>query len=116
MNEDIRIMMGIYDTYNHDWLGDEFKDPSELTRHHIIKKEHNGDNCMSNYALLTRSSHMFLHFLEENYYKEYLYLNSKLLELNRSLKPPTIKYYEDIHRVIKSVKKRMKNKSRGMKR
>ena len=116
MNEDIRVMMKIYGTYDRDWLGDEFKDPKELTRHHIIKKEDNGENDIGNYALLTSHSHILLHFLEVNYNKEYNFLNSKFLELNRSLKPPTIEYYEDIRRVMRSVKKRMKNKSRGMKR
>ena len=51
-----------------------------------------------------------------NYNKEYNYLNSKFLELNRSLKPPTIEYYEDVHRIIKSVKKRIKNKSKSIRR
>ncbi len=116
MNEDIKLMMKIYGTYEYDWLGDPFNDPSELTRHHIVKKEKDGENGISNYALLTKKSHIFVHYLEENYNKEYNYLNSKFLELNRSLEPPTVEYYEDIHKVVKSVRKRIKNKSRSMRR
>ena len=116
MNEDVKIMMLVYGTYKYDWLGDEFTNPSQLTRHHIVKREKGGENGISNYALLTNKSHIFLHFLEDNYNKEYNYLNSKLLELNRSAKPPTSKYYEDIHRVIKSVRKRIKNSTKVMKR
>ena len=116
MNEDINFMIKIYGTYKYDWMGDEFKSPNDLTRHHIVKREDGGENGISNYALLTKSSHILIHYLEDNYNKEYNYLNSKFLELNRSLKPPTIEYYEDIHRVIKSVKKRIKNKKGIMKR
>ena len=116
MNEDIKLMIKIYGTNKYDWLGAEIKNLNELTRHHIVKKEDGGENGVSNYALLTNASHIFIHYLEDNYNKEYNYLNSKFLELNRSLKPPTIEYYEDVHRIIKSVKKRIKNKSKSIRR
>ena len=74
MNEDIKIMMEIYDTYQYDWLGDEFNSPSELTRHHIIKREDGGENGISNYALLTHSSHQFIHYLEENLHHKIILL------------------------------------------
>ena len=109
MNEDIRIMMEIYGTYQYDWLGDEFKSPKELTRHHIVKREYGGENGISNYALLTHSSHSFMHYLEDNFYKEYNYLNTMFLELNRSVNPPSSEYYEEVHRVVKRIKKIMKN-------
>ena len=116
MNEDIRIMIEIYDTHDIDWMGDIIRDPSDLTRHHIVKREDGGENGISNYALLTNLSHTLLHYLEDNYNKEYNYLNSKFLELNRSLSPPTTEYYEDVHKVLKSVKKRIKNGNRSLKR
>ena len=53
MNDDIKEMMNIYNTFEIDWMGDKINSPSDLTRHHIIKKEHNGDNSIDNYALLT---------------------------------------------------------------
>ena len=109
MNEDIRIMMELYNTYEVDWMVDSFTNPSKLTRHHIVKRENGGVNDISNYALLTKESHMLLHYLEDNYNKEYNYLNEKFLELNRSLMPPTIEYYQDVKKILKSVKKRIKN-------
>ena len=69
MNEDIELMMDIYETYEVDWMGDSFSDPSQLTRHHIIKRERGGENGVSNYALLTQKSHILLHYLEKYYYQ-----------------------------------------------
>ena len=113
MNNDIEYMLQIYGTYEYDWLGDEIKNLSDLTRHHIVKKEDGGENGISNYALLTKKSHEFMNYLEENYYKEYLYLNKLFLDLNRSVAPPTSAYYEEVHKIVKRVRKDMKNKNRG---
>lgn len=112
MNDDIEYMKKIYNTYEVDWMADEIKSPSSLTRHHIIKKEDGGENGISNYALLTRNSHQLLNFLEDNYYEEFISLNKLFLELNRSLKPPTIEYYEKVNKIVKKVKKSIKNKRR----
>ena len=113
MNQDLELMIKIYETYDVDWMGDEIKNLSDLTRHHIIKKEHGGENGISNYALLTKRSHSLLHYLEDNYNSEYNYLNSLFLELNRSLKKPTSEYYEKIRVVMKRVKKEIKNEKRN---
>jgi len=112
MNDDILYMVKIYSTYDTDWLGDKFNDLSELTRHHIVKKEHGGQDSIKNYALLTRKSHSFIHYLEVNYNKEYNYLNSKFIELNNSLTSPSINYYEDVCKVVKRVRKKIKNNRR----
>ena len=112
MNQDIEIMVRLYETYDVDWIGCEFSRISELTRHHIVKREKGGENGISNYALLTKESHAFIHYLEEHYYKEYVQLNELFLALNMSLKPPTAEYYEEVRRIVKRVKKDMKNKKR----
>ena len=91
MDKDIEFMMKIYGTYDVDWMGDEIKSPSSLTKHHIVKKENGGENGISNYALLTQTSHRLLHYLEEHNYKSYCMLNSMFLELNRSVNPPTLR-------------------------
>ena len=93
-------------------MGDEIKSLSDLTRHHIVKKEDDGIDDISNYALLTSYSHHFIHYLEIHYNKEYNYINSLLLELNQSNMPPTSEYYEKILPIIKKVKKSIKNKRR----
>ena len=112
MNSDIEFMMKIYNTYDIDWMGDEIKSPSSLTRHHIIKREDGGENGISNYALLTNNSHHLMHYMEENNYKAYCELNSLFLELNRSMMPPTAEYYERVKSIIKKVKKEIKYNGR----
>ena len=86
MNEEILQMMNIYNTFSLDWMGDEIKTPSDLTRHHITKKQHNGEDNISNYALLTTNSHHLIHYLEVNYNKEYnhIFLNKLVRCLSSS--------------------------------
>ena len=113
MKTTIELMMIIFNTNKVDWMGDEIKSLSDLTCHHIVKKEDGGESDISNYALLTISSHRLLHYLEDNYHNSYVYLNNKFLELNRSLKEPTIEFFEEIKRVLKKVKKDIKNNRRS---
>ena len=114
MNSDLELMIKIYGTCDVDWMGDEIKSPSNLTRHHIIKKEDGGENEISNYALLTNESHHLIHYLEDNNYKAYCLLNNMFLDLNRSSMPPTKEYFNNIRVIIKKVKKEIKyNNRRG---
>ena len=75
MKNTIEIMTNIFNTYDVDWMGEKINDPSDLTCHHIVKKEKDGDSDISNYALLTSASHRLLHYLEDNYHDKYVYLN-----------------------------------------
>ena len=104
--------MKIYNTYEVDWMGQPFKSPSDLTRHHIIKREDGGENDISNYALLTHESHALLHYLEVNNYEAYVSLNSMFLELNRSVCPPTAEYFKIVRAIVKKAKKAIKNAKR----
>ena len=113
MNYDVRMMIEIYATTEYDWLGDIITDLNKLTRHHIIKKEEGGENGISNYALLTELSHHIMNYIEENDYDSYMALNNLFLELNRSVAPPTIEYYEKVRAIVKRVKKNIKNERRG---
>lgn len=115
MNEEILEMMNIYNTFTFDWMGDVIKTPSDLTRHHIIKKEKNGEDSISNYALLTTTSHHLIHYLEVNYNKEYNLINKLLLELNRSKKEPTEEFMFEMNKILKKVRKDIKNKKRRRK-
>ena len=110
MNSEIETMVNIYNTYYVDWMGQSISSLSDLTRHHIVKKQNNGEDDINNYALLTTASHHLIHFLEVKYNKEYKYINSLMLDLNRSNKPPTKEYYDKILPVIKRIKKDIKNK------
>ena len=112
MNEDVKEMINIYQTFDIDWMGDRINSLSDLTRHHIVKKQYDGVDDISNYALLTTYSHHLIHFLEDKYNKEYKYINELFLELNDSKKPPTEEYFNNILSVLKRVKKDIKNKRR----
>ena len=112
MNEDIKEMINIYNTFDVDWMGDKIESLSDLTRHHIVKKEKNGENNINNYALLTKNSHQLIHYIEINYNKEYIFINKLLLELNKSKEPPTNDYYHNILKILKKIKKEIKNKNR----
>ena len=114
MNSDIEFMIQIYNTYDIDWMGDEIKSPSSLTRHHIIKRENEGEDDINNYALLTNDSHHLMHYMEDKNYKDYCELNNLFLELNRSMMPPTSEYFEKVRSIIKKVRKEIKyNKRRA---
>ena len=73
MNTDIELMLKIYEPNGIDWMGNEIKSLFDLTRHHIIKREKGGIDDISNYALLTKDSHILLHYLEDHYNREYNY-------------------------------------------
>ena len=113
MNEEIIDMMYIYNTFKFDWMGDEIKNPSDLTRHHIIKKQYDAKDDISNYALLTTSSHHLIHYLEVNDNSEYNVINNLFLELNQSKKEPTDEYFSQMRSILKMVKKDIKNNKRG---
>ena len=115
MNEDIIKMLDIYKTYEFDWMGQKIESLSDLTRHHIVKKQYDGMDDINNYALLTTYSHHLIHYLEDNYNKEYKYINNMFLKLNDSKMPPSEEYFNNILSVLKKVKKDIKNKRRKKK-
>ena len=113
MNDDIECMAKTYNTYELDWMGDKIETLSNLTRHHIIKKENNGIDDISNYALLTTNSHHLLHYLEDNYNNAYIRLNELFIELNKTKRPPNSDYYKKVNDILRKVKKDIKNKRRN---
>ena len=113
MNSETKLMIKTYETNELDWMGDKIKSPSDLTVHHIIKKEHGGENKASNYALLSQNSHRLLHYFEQYYPKEYNELNNMFLALNRSGKPPNVEYYKAVRAIVKRLCKKIKNENRS---
>ena len=113
MNEDIALMIDIYHTYDMDWMGEEINNSSILSRHHIKKKEDGGEDNINNYALLTVDSHRFLNLIEEKYPKDYLVLNEMFLELNKSSRPPSSEYFDEVHSILKRIRKRIKNNKKS---
>ena len=105
-------MMFIYGTSDVDWMGDKIIN-NNITRHHIVKKADGGEDHISNYALLTPNSHHLLNYLEDNYVSDFNQINALLLKLNRTEKPPTKEYYEEMNAILKRVRKKIKNERRG---
>ena len=113
MNEDIELMLKIYEPNGLDWMGNEIKSLFDLTRHHIIKRENGGIDDISNYALLTKDSHILLHYLEINYNSAYIKLQQLFTNLNESVDKPQKEYYDEVGNILKKVKKDIKNKKRN---
>lgn len=112
MNYDIEFMLQIYQTYEYDWLGDKINNINKLTKHHIVKKEHGGENGISNYALLTGKSHKLIHLVEEEDPDLFAEINALFLELNRSVQPPTEDYYRRMDRLVSRISKKTKSQCR----
>lgn len=104
MNQDIRLMIRIYQTKDIDWMGYKICKRNKLTKHHIFKKVYGGPNDISNYALLVQKSHMYLHLLEQKDHEVFLELSKLFRELNDSLSPPTEEYYKKINKVLKKTR------------
>lgn len=77
-----------------------------ITYHHIVERRNGGKATLENGALLARSSHDYLNYLDIDYHKIYKELNGLFYDLNRTYKPPTKEYYEEVHNTLKKVKRR----------
>lgn len=75
-----------------------------LTLHHIHELRNGGKTCWVNSALLSRTSHIYLNYLDREYYNIYKELNGAFKELNITHKPPTPEYYEEINHILRRVK------------
>ena len=75
-----------------------------LTLHHIKELRNNGKTCWNNSALLSRKSHIYLNYLDREYYKIYKELNGAFKELNKTYAPPVKSYYEEINHILRRVK------------
>lgn len=72
-----------------------------ITFHHILEKRNGGKAIWENGALLSRESHEYLNMLDNYYHRVYDELNDLFYELNRTYRPPTESYYEEIRYVLK---------------
>ena len=100
MNQDVKIMVRLYQTKDKDWMGYKICKNCKLTRHHIFKKVYGGHSDISNYALLVQKSHEYLHILEQKDHKAFIELSNLFRELNESLSPPTEEYYEKVNKIL----------------
>lgn len=76
-----------------------------ITYHHILERRNNGHTTWENGALLGRSSHDYLNFLDNQYHNIYKELNGAFIDLNRTYAPPTEDYYDEIEHILRKVNK-----------
>ena len=77
-----------------------------LTLHHIHELRNGGKTCWVNSALLSRKSHIYLNYLDREYYKIYKELNGAFRELNKTYAPPTQEYYGEINEILRKAKRK----------
>lgn len=82
-------MLKIYKPYsNLDWMNYKIIRKSDLTFHHIIKKENGGGKDISNGALLVPISHQYLHLIEFKDIDTYITINKIFKIVNNQLEEP----------------------------
>ena len=106
MREPLITMLEIYKPLELgvDWLNYKIKRPSDLTFHHIKEKRNGGKRIIENGAILIRRSHDYLHYLDRYYHKYYCDLNELFKALNKTIKPPTKDYYDEVEYILKKVR------------
>lgn len=95
-------MLKIYKPISHlDWLNYRINRKSELTFHHIQKKEDGGSKDISNGALLIPTSHQYLHLIECKDIDTYITLNKLFKIINNQLTEPNQEQREIIEYLLK---------------
>lgn len=95
-------LIRIYKPKGRDWMNFKMKKNNPYTFHHIVKKEHNGSNDVTNGALLTNKAHQLLHIMENDDPLLFDVLNLIFKEINDSKKPPTEETKITVVRLIDS--------------
>lgn len=106
MKEPLITMLQIYKPLELgvDWMDYKIVRVNDLTFHHIKEVRNGGKRELSNGAILVRSAHDYLNFLDRYYHEYYKYLNELFKELNMTMMPPTEEYYDEVHYILKKVK------------
>lgn len=72
-----------------DWMNYKIVKKSDLTFHHILKKEYGGGKDISNGALLIPISHQYLHLIECKDIDTYITINKIFKVINNQKYEPT---------------------------
>lgn len=97
MKKITREMLKIYKPISDlDWMNYKIVNKSDLTFHHIQKRENNGKATVDNGALLIRTSHEYLHLIECKDIKTYAALNKIFKFINNQKYEPTTEQREII--------------------
>ena len=77
-----KIMIDQYNVQKIDWMGYKLNKDNPYTYHHIVKKEHGGEETIENGAILTKIAHEYLHKIECKDIELYNYINNVLKQIN----------------------------------
>jgi hypothetical protein len=92
---------------NLDWLNYEIK-RSDLTAHHIIKREDGGKLEWDNIAILMPHSHQYLHLIEYKDIETYISLNKIFRMINNQMEEPNREQREFIEFLLSQFEKEHK--------
>ena len=104
MKKELRELIKIYQPNGIDWLNYEWAKDNPYTFHHIKEKRNGGKLEVNNGAILTKNAHIYLNYLDYNYHRIYNELNYMFKMLNRTYKPPTKEYFDEIDHILKKVR------------
>lgn len=106
MKEPLITMLQIYKPLEQgrDWMDYKIVRVQDITFHHIKEKRNGGKRILSNGAILVKRSHDYLNYLDYCYHKYYRDLNDLFRQLNRTMKPPTDDYYDEVHHILRKIK------------
>ena len=106
MKSIVRDMLKVYKPISElDWLNYRINKKSDMTAHHIIKKEHQGKLEWSNIALLLPVSHQYLHLIEHKDIDTYIALNKIFQMINNQREEPNREQRELIEYLLREFEK-----------
>lgn len=85
-----------------DWLNYKIVRKSDMTAHHIIKRENGGKLVWENIALLLPVAHNYLHLIECKDIKTYMALNKMFGFINQQMHEPTQEQRQIIEYLLQS--------------
>ena len=97
-----REMLKIYKPISSlDWLNYKIVRKSDMTFHHILKKQHGGKLEMANGALLMPVAHQYLHIIESADIDTYITINKIFGFINQQGYEPTAEQREIIEFLLR---------------
>ena len=105
MRQELIELIEIFKPNGIDWMEYVWRENNPYTFHHIKEKRNGGKLTVRNGAILTNDAHIYLNYLDSQYHKIYNELNGLFKDLNRTMKPPTDDYYEEVNHILVKVKK-----------
>lgn len=106
MKQIVKDMLKVYKPIsNLDWMNYKIVRKSDMTAHHIIKKEHQGKLQWDNIALLLPHSHSYLHLIECKDIETYIALNKVFKMINNQMEEPNREQRELIEYLLQEFEK-----------